>query len=136
MTRGCAGENHNLSWNCGVEGPTRDRAVTQLRQRQLRNFAATLLIAQGVPMMTMGDEYGHTKEGNNNTYCHDDRLNYVNWDKAHYDSEGVRRFWTHMIRMRRARPELGQPHFLSHEVRIAYIKAGMQLSHEPCAQSS
>ena len=66
-------------------------------------------------MMTMGDEYGHTKRGNNNTYCHDNELNYVNWERTHFDEQGLRRFWSHLIKLRRARPELAQPHYLSDE---------------------
>lgn len=115
--RECAGEKHNLSWNCGVEGPTQDRSVNALRQRQMRNFAAALLLAQGVPMILMGDEYGHTKDGNNNTYCHDSNWNHLNWKEAHSDSGGLRRFWKHLIRFRRSRPELGQPHYLGGQVR-------------------
>lgn len=65
------GEEHNNSWNCGVEGETNDQRVMALRDRQVRNFMVALLMSQGVPMVLMGDEYGHTKNGNNNTYCHD-----------------------------------------------------------------
>ena len=80
------GEEHNLSWNCGDgekhEGPTADAAVMELRRRQARNFLAALLLSQGVPMLHMGDEYGHSKGGNNNTYCHDSPLNYFVWSRA------------------------------------------------------
>src|SRR5215510_15289450 len=65
------GESHNRSWNCGVEGPTDDLAIAALRARQMRNFMATLLLSQGVPMILGGDEFGRTQLGNNNTYCHD-----------------------------------------------------------------
>ncbi|CAH2058675.1 unnamed protein product [Thlaspi arvense] len=68
------GENHNCSWNCGEEGDFASISVKRLRKRQMRNFFVSLMVAQGVPMIYMGDEYGHTKGGNNNTYCHD---NYV-----------------------------------------------------------
>jgi len=115
---GCgAGESHNLSWNCGEEGPTDDRAVNALRQRQIRNFAVALLLAQGVPMILQGDEYGHTKDGNNNTYCHDSKWNHLDWKAAHHDADGLRRFWKHLIHFRRSRPELGQAHYLGGEVR-------------------
>ena len=92
------GENHNLSWNCGEEGPTACPTVNALRQRQLRNFAAALLLAQGVPMLVQGDEYGHSKRGNNNTYCHDSALNWLDWAQATADVHGLRRFWTNMIK--------------------------------------
>ena len=65
------GESHNRSWNCGVEGPTDDAEVIALRERQKRNFLATLLLSQGVPMISHGDELGRTQQGNNNVYCQD-----------------------------------------------------------------
>jgi isoamylase len=75
-----------------------------------------MILAQGVPMILMGDEYGHTKDGNNNTYCHDSKWNYVDWDQARTDPNGLLRFWMCLIRMRRMRPELGQPQYLQSEV--------------------
>jgi glycogen operon protein len=74
------GSDDNLSWNCGAEGPTSDPKVLKLRERQKRNFLATLIFSQGVPMLLGGDEIGHTKRGNNNTYCQDNELNWLNWD--------------------------------------------------------
>jgi glycogen operon protein len=74
------GESHNRSWNCGVEGPTDDPAVNDLRGRQQRNFLTTLLLSQGVPMIAHGDELGRTQQGNNNVYCQDDELSWVNWE--------------------------------------------------------
>ena len=74
------GHNDNLSWNCGVEGPTDDPAVLELRQRQMRNMMATLMLSQGVPMIFSGDEIQHTKWGNNNTYCQDNELTWLNWE--------------------------------------------------------
>jgi isoamylase len=73
------GHDHNLSWNCGVEGPTEDRAVRELRERQKRNFLATLLLSQGVPMLCAGDETGRTQQGNNNAYCQDNELSWIDW---------------------------------------------------------
>ncbi|HEY7045003.1 MAG TPA: glycogen debranching protein GlgX [Nocardioidaceae bacterium] len=73
------GENHNRSWNCGVEGPTDDIAVLALRSRQQRNFLATLLLSQGVPMLLHGDEFGRTQRGNNNVYCQDNAVSWVDW---------------------------------------------------------
>lgn len=74
------GESHNRSWNCGVEGPTDDPVVNDLRGRQQRNFLTTLLLSQGVPMIAHGDELGRTQQGNNNVYCQDDELSWVDWD--------------------------------------------------------
>ncbi len=74
------GESHNRSWNCGVEGPTDDPEVSALRLRQQRNFLATLLLSQGVPMIAHGDEIGRTQQGNNNVYCQDNELAWVDWD--------------------------------------------------------
>ncbi|HEV2761985.1 MAG TPA: glycogen debranching protein GlgX, partial [Pyrinomonadaceae bacterium] len=74
------GEEHNLSWNCGVEGPTDDPAVRALRARQQRNFLATLLLSQGVPMLQAGDEIGRTQRGNNNAYCQDNEISWLDWN--------------------------------------------------------
>jgi glycogen operon protein len=76
------GESHNRSWNCGVEGPTDDSQVNALRARQQRNFLATLILSQGVPMICHGDELGRTQNGNNNGFCQDSQLTWINWDKA------------------------------------------------------
>ncbi|MGL5911981.1 MAG: glycogen debranching protein GlgX [Phycicoccus sp.] len=73
------GESHNRSWNCGVEGPTDDAAVNQLRARQQRNFLVTLLLSQGVPMIAHGDEVGRSQRGNNNVYCQDNELSWMDW---------------------------------------------------------
>ena len=75
------GESHNRSWNCGVEGPTDDPQVQSLRARQQRNFLATLLLSQGVPMIAHGDELGRTQNGNNNTYAQDSELSWINWEQ-------------------------------------------------------
>ncbi len=72
------GETHNNSWNCGVEGPTDDPEINALREQQKRNFMATLLLSQGVPMITSGDEYGRTQFGNNNVYCQDNEIRWFN----------------------------------------------------------
>ncbi len=74
------GENHNLSWNCGVEGPSADRRVLDLRERQRRNLMATLLLSVGVPMISGGDELGRTQGGNNNAYCQDNEISWTTWD--------------------------------------------------------
>jgi len=76
------GESHNRSWNGGVEGPTDDEAVNQLRSRQQRNFVTTLLLSQGIPMLLAGDELGRTQQGNNNAYCQDNELSWIDWDNG------------------------------------------------------
>jgi glycogen operon protein len=79
------GETHNRSWNHGVEGPTDDAAIVALRARQQRNFMATLLLSQGVPMLLAGDELGRTQQGNNNAYCQDNELSWIDWEHADQD---------------------------------------------------
>ncbi len=76
------GENHNLSWNCGVEGPTSDRRILELRDRQRRNMMATLMLSVGVPMISGGDELGRTQGGNNNAYCQDTEISWTSWDNT------------------------------------------------------
>jgi isoamylase len=76
------GENHNLSWNCGVEGPTADRRVLEVRDRQRRNVMATLLLSVGVPMISGGDELGRTQLGNNNAYCQDNEVGWTSWEST------------------------------------------------------
>jgi glycogen operon protein len=74
------GDNHNLSWNCGVEGPADDPEIVRVRERQKRNFMTTLLLSQGVPMLRAGDELSHTQQGNNNAYCQDNQISWLRWD--------------------------------------------------------
>jgi glycogen operon protein len=74
------GSSNNQSWNCGVEGPTDDPEVNSLRSRQIRNMLATLLLSQGTPMLLAGDEFGRTQNGNNNAYCQDNEISWLNWD--------------------------------------------------------
>ncbi len=76
------GTDDNRSWNCGTEGPTDDPAVTSLRSRQQRNLISTLLLSQGVPMLLAGDEGGHTQQGNNNAYCQDNEITWLDWQSA------------------------------------------------------
>jgi isoamylase len=79
------GESHNRSWNCGAEGPTDDEGINVLRQKQKRNFLATLFLSQGTPMLVAGDEISRTQNGNNNAYCQDNELSWLHWDKADQD---------------------------------------------------
>lgn len=96
---GVDGESHNRSWNCGVEGPTNDRKVLEVRARQQRNFLATVLLSQGVPMISHGDELGRTQLGNNNGYCQDNEVTWVHWDLAD-EQQRLLAFTQSLIRLR------------------------------------
>jgi glycogen operon protein len=95
------GANDNNSWNCGAEGPTDDPGVNALRGRQIRNAAAILMVSQGVPMILMGDEVGGTRLGNNNAYCHDNELNWLDWGLVEKNGD-LFRFFQQIIAFRRA----------------------------------
>jgi len=99
------GDNHNLSWNCGTEGPTNDPRIVKLREQQKRNILATLLLSQGVPMLCGGDERGRTQRGNNNAYCQDNELSWLDWNVGGRD-EQLLRFTQRLIRLRREHPVL------------------------------
>ncbi|KAI9124532.1 hypothetical protein K1719_004454 [Acacia pycnantha] len=110
------GENHNNSWNCGQEGEFANASVKKLRKRQMRNFFLSLMVSQGVPLIYMGDEYGHTKGGNNNTYCHDNyQLNYFRWDKKEESSSDLFRFCQLMTKFRKECESLGLEEFPTSE---------------------
>jgi isoamylase len=102
------GTDDNLSWNCGVEGPTSDPAVRLLRLQQIKNAVTLLLLAQGVPMLPMGDEMGRTQGGNNNAYCHDGPLTWLDWGLQATNAE-ILRFCRGMIAFRRCHPALRHP---------------------------
>src|SRR6185369_9804373 len=104
------GNNDNLSWNCGAEGPTDDPAITALRMRQIRNFLATLLLSQGVPMLLAGDEIGHTQSGNNNAYCQDNEISWLDWDLDKPRQE-LLDFSRYLIGIFRDQPALRRRHF-------------------------
>ena len=104
------GNNNNLSWNCGVEGPADDPAVKALRARQIRNFLATLLLSQGVPMLLAGDELGRTQRGNNNAYCQDNEVSWVNWNLGP-DERAVLEFVERVVRLRHRHPVFRRRHF-------------------------
>ncbi|WP_369373710.1 glycogen debranching protein GlgX [Promicromonospora sp. Populi] len=113
------GENHNRSWNCGVEGPTDDPAVTELRARQRRNLLVTLMLSQGVPMIAHGDEIGRTQQGNNNAYCQDNELTWMDWGgKGGLDAEraALLEFARHAVRLRRDHPILHRRRFFDGKV--------------------
>jgi len=104
------GSNANLSWNCGVEGATSDPAIDVLRARQRKNFAAILFFSHGVPMMLSGDEMGRTQQGNNNAYCQDNEISWVNWDFAKENAD-LLRFFQLMIAFRKRCPMLRRDTF-------------------------
>jgi glycogen operon protein len=108
------GENHNLSWNSGVEGPTDDPAVNGLRTRQRRNFIATLFLSQGVPMLLGGDEMGRTQRGNNNAFCQDNEISWVNWTLSD-DDRALLEFTRLAIRVMKEHPVLRRRTFLRGE---------------------
>jgi isoamylase len=95
------GEDHNRSWNCGVEGPTDDEEIKSLRNKQKRNFLTTLLLSQGVPMIVAGDELGKTQKGNNNAYCQDNEISWIDWENADKD---LMQFTSKLIHFRRNHP--------------------------------
>ncbi len=106
------GNDQNDSWNCGFEGPTDDPNIVELRQRQMRNFHLALMLSLGIPMVLMGDEYGHTKEGNNNTWCQDNELNWFNWKTLDHN-EDFFRFFQKLIHFRKKHPLLRRKKFYS-----------------------
>ncbi|WP_129627975.1 glycogen debranching protein GlgX [Candidatus Oscillochloris fontis] len=94
------GDNHNNSWNCGVEGPTDDPKIQELRMRQMRNLLATLIFSQGTPMLLAGDERGRTQQGNNNAYCQDNPISWVDWSPDP-DAEELLAFTKKLIELRK-----------------------------------
>src|SRR5262249_11820189 len=104
------GQDENFSWNSGVEGETDDPAVEALRHRQIKNFAAILLLSQGVPMITYGDEVRRTQHGNNNAYCQDSELSWFDWSLVDKNAD-LLRFFQRMIALRRACGQLHRVRF-------------------------
>ncbi len=97
------GESHNRSWNCGEEGPSANAQVNELRARQQRNYLATLMLSQGVPMLLGGDELGRTQRGNNNAYCQDNDISWYDWSRA---DQSLLQFTRRLIRLRHRHPVL------------------------------
>ncbi len=104
------GESNNRSWNCGAEGPTDDSAILQLRARQMRNLLATLLLSQGVPMLYAGDEFARTQKGNNNAYCQDNELSWIDWQLQKQNS-GLIDYVRRVIAIRRSHPSFRRRSF-------------------------
>ncbi|AZA11738.1 glycogen debranching protein GlgX [Corynebacterium gerontici] len=106
------GESHNRSWNCGVEGETDDERVLKLRERQRRNFLTTLLLSLGTPMIAHGDEMARTQHGNNNVYCQDNELSWIDWQQADENDKLVE-FTKRLIRIRQNHPVFRRRRFLA-----------------------
>lgn len=105
-----SGHDDNKSWNCGAEGPTDNREINALRFQQMRNFLATLIFSQGVPMLLGGDEFARTQQGNNNAYCQDNEISWFNWNWAPEQKELVT-FTQRIIALRKQYPALHRAHF-------------------------
>ena len=131
------GTDQNNSWNCGAEGPTDDVSINALRARQQRNFLATLLLSQGVPMLLAGDELNHTQLGNNNAYCQDSTLTWLNWDLAP-DQRELLEFVRELIKLRKQNPVFRRRHFFQgrpiHGLDVKDLSwltpAGTEMSHQ------
>ncbi|MEW2511481.1 glycogen debranching protein GlgX [Streptomyces sp. NPDC046870] len=108
------GESHNRSWNCGAEGDTDDPAVLELRARQQRNLLATLLLSQGIPMLCHGDELGRTQRGNNNAYCQDNEISWIDWELTD-EQRALAGFTRRLIALRAAHPVLRRRRFFRGE---------------------
>ncbi len=108
------GNSNNESWNCGVEGPTDDPDINALRLRQIKNMLATLLLSRGTPMLLAGDEFGRTQGGNNNAYCQDNEVSWLNWDLDDR-GRGLMRFVSELTALRRRLPVLHRARFLTAE---------------------
>lgn len=136
------GSDNNLSWNCGAEGRTDDAAVNALRRRQQRNFLATLLLSQGVPMLLAGDEMGRTQGGNNNAYCQDNEISWVDWNLQAEDQQLIE-FVQRVSKLRRDAPVFRRSEFLQGQpVRDSGVKDvtwlspdGREMDHNEWRQS-
>ena len=129
------GESNNRSWNCGAEGPTDDREVNALRNRQKRNFLSTLFLSQGIPMLLGGDEIGRTQRGNNNAYCQDNEISWFDWDLA---DKTLLEFTCRLIQFRKQHPVFrrrkwfqGRPIYGANVTDIAWFTPdGMEMAEE------
>ncbi|MGD0075846.1 MAG: glycogen debranching protein GlgX [Candidatus Binataceae bacterium] len=113
------GTSDSRSWNCGAEGPTDDLAIIQLRERQKRNMLATLFLAQGTPMLMAGDEFGRTQHGNNNAYCQDNEISWLNWEKIDDKGQALTNFVRTLTKLKSTFPILQRGRFLKSELNEA-----------------
>ncbi len=137
------GSSDNRSWNCGAEGPTDDPEINILRERQIRNMLATLLLSQGTPMLLAGDEFGRTQNGNNNAYCQDDPISWLNWEIGE-KGQSLMRFVQKLTKLRHDFPILRRSRFLTGTLDeeldtrdVTWINAnGTQMSDEDWADTN
>jgi glycogen operon protein len=115
------GINDNLSWNCGTEGDTSDQEINRLREQQIRNFATLLMLSRGVPMFVAGDEFRNTQYGNNNAYCQDNEVGWLDWSKLEKHAD-LQRFWKQIIAFRKRHPALRKNAFFGGEVNERGLK--------------
>jgi isoamylase len=115
------GHSNEMSWNCGVEGPTDDPAIIGLRKRQMRNFLATLFLSQGVPMLQAGDEFARTQRGNNNAYCQDNEISWLDW-RLRSVNQDLLEFVRLLARLRRTHVEFRRETFLKGTASRARVK--------------
>ncbi|MBQ2640734.1 MAG: glycogen debranching enzyme, partial [Lachnospiraceae bacterium] len=102
------GANDNRSWNCGVEGPTDDPVIRRLRFKMMRNAVTVLMCSRGTPMILAGDEFGNTQYGNNNSYCQDNEVSWLNWDFLHLNRDFYQ-FFKNVIKFRKKHPVISRP---------------------------
>ena len=107
------GTDNNNSWNCGVEGATDDPSIRDLRERQKRNLLSTLVLSLGTPMLTGGDEFGRTQNGNNNAYCQDNEIGWVHWDDSSPENQALCRFVKRLLHIRKEHPAFRRSTFFS-----------------------
>jgi glycogen operon protein len=117
------GSNENYSWNCGVEGETSDPEILAMRKRQAKNLMTTLMLSQGVPMILAGDEFLRTQKGNNNAWCQDNEISWVNWELAEKNADFLR-FVRELIALRRRHPVFRRRRFFTGEFRRGEIRPG------------
>jgi glycogen operon protein len=117
------GMDENYSWNCGKEGPTKSVRINKLRKKHIKNLASILLLSQGVPMILAGDEFGRTQQGNNNAYCQDNDISWLNWDLLK-ENRALFRFFKLLIQFRKMQPSLRRTTFFeddpSGEIKIEW----------------
>ncbi|WP_310599046.1 glycogen debranching protein GlgX [Desulfobulbus sp.] len=118
------GDNNNLSWNSGAEGPSSDKAVLNLRSRRVRTMATILLLSQGVPMLVAGDEFGRSQQGNNNAWCQDNAVSWIDWTLAR-TNKPLLRFFRKLIRLRKSHPVFRREDF------FLYDGQGQKLEGQP-----
>ena len=125
------GDGHSPSWNCGVEGPSDDPKINALRQQQKRNLAATLMLSQGVPLIRAGDELGQTQQGNNNTYCQDNEMSWLDWDLSG-EQQTFLEFFQRLVKLRRGHEALRRTAFFNGEKPM--LPAGETLMEQPAGK--